>query len=65
MVARCSMALTHKFSRQLGAVFLELWLTREKENASFSEAILFARPAEMAKVPAPFLPDHFSSVWQT
>ncbi len=54
--------LTHNISSQHGAVFLELWLARSKENTSFSDAILFAWTAERASGAVSFLTHKNSSL---
>ncbi len=50
------MALTQNFSRHHRAMFLNLRQTRQRRNASASDALLFARLSERASGAASFLP---------
>ena len=54
------MALTQNFSRQNRAMFLNQRQTKQRRNASASDAILFARLSERASGAASFLPQNFS-----
>ena len=53
------MALTQNFSRQNRAIFLNQRQTKQRRNASASDAILFARLSERASGAASFLPKLF------
>ncbi|SRR5260370_13953869 len=52
------MALTQNFSRQNRAIFLNQRQTKQRRNASASDAILFARLSERASGAASFLPQN-------